>query len=226
MSMRAFQDQMKEIHERLLYMSRLAREMVTLSVEALKRRDRSILAKVYENEDKVNHLEIEIDDRCITVLALFQPEAGDLRTLIMMLKINNDLERIGDHAVNIAQHAETLLEHPPVKPLIDIPRMQEIACEMLDKVLHAFIYLDADTAHRVCEMDDTVDELRNQVIRELLTYMMANPGIIDLALRLILISRDLERVADLSTNIAEDVIYMVEGVSIKHHIQEQEKDPS
>lgn len=222
MAQRAFKEKMKEIHERLLYMSRLAREMVTLSVEGLKQRDPAILAHVMEAEEKVNHLEIEIDEKCITTLALYQPEAGDLRTLVMMLKINNDLERIGDHAVNIAQHASVLIQHPPVKPLIDIPRMQEISCDMLDNAFHAFTYADAPIAHKVCENDDIVDELRNQIIRELLTYMMENPKIIDDALRLILISRDLERIADLSTNIAEDVIYMVEGVSIKHHVLEEE----
>ncbi len=222
MSHRAFQEKFKELRERLLYMSRLAREMVVMSVDALKNRESDLLPRVYEYEERVNHLENEIDERCITILALYQPEARDLRSLVMILKINNDLERIGDHAVNIAQHTEVLLKHPPVKPLIDIPRMQTVACEMLDRALHSFIYEDAETAQRVCEMDDEVDELRNQVIRELLTYMMENPAIIDLALRLILVSRDLERIADLSTNIAEDVIYMVQGVNIKHHAQEEQ----
>ena len=224
MSHRAFQEKFKELRERLLYMSRLAREMVVMSVDALKNREPDLLPRVYEYEERVNHLENEIDERCITILALFQPEARDLRSLVMILKINNDLERIGDHAVNIAQHTEVLLQHPPVKPLIDIPRMQTVACEMLDRALHSFIYEDAETAQRVCEMDDEVDELRNQVIRELLTYMMENPAIIDLALRLILVSRDLERIADLSTNIAEDVIYMVQGVNIKHHAQEEQTE--
>ncbi len=221
MSHRAFEERMRELRERLLYMARLVREMVEASVQGLKQQDAALLQRVLRTEDVVNQLEIEIDERCATILALHQPEARDLRTILMVLKINNDLERIGDHAVNIVGHAQVLLGAPPVKPLIDIPRMQELACQMLDMALDAFIYGKEDQARRVCKMDDTVDHLRDQVIRELLTYMMQNPHIIDQALRLILISRDLERVADLSTNIAEDVVYMVAGVTIKHHAQER-----
>lgn len=221
MSHRAFEERMRELRERLLYMARLVREMVEASVEGLRQQDPRRLRWVLQTEDTVNQLEIEIDERCATILALHQPEARDLRTILMVLKINNDLERIGDHAVNIVGHAQVLIGQPPVKPLVDIPRMQELACQMLDMALDAFIYGKEDQARRVCQMDDLVDHLRDQVIRELLTYMMQNPHVIDQALRLILISRDLERVADLSTNIAEDVVYMVAGITIKHHAQEK-----
>ncbi|GBC83926.1 Phosphate-specific transport system accessory protein PhoU [bacterium HR11] len=216
MSVTVFQGRLRELRERLLYMARLVREMVEASVEGLRRQDPRRLDWVLQTEETVNRLEIEIDERCATVLALHQPEARDLRTILMVLKINNDLERIGDHAVNIVGHARALLSQPPVKPLVDIPRMQELACQMLDLALDAFIYGKEDQARRVCRMDDLVDHLRDQVIRELLTYMMQNPAVIDQALRLILISRDLERVADLSTNIAEDVVYMVTGTVVKH----------
>ncbi len=219
--LRAFEERMNDLQQRMLYMARLVLEMVEQSVRGLQDQDHELLAQVLKTEDQVNLLEIEIDERCVQILALYQPEARDLRTILSILKINNDLERIGDHAVNIAGHAQYLLQFPPVKPLIDIPRMQEIACQMLDRAIEAFIHGNATEAHHICEMDDTVDQLRDQIIRELLTYMTANPRIIDQALRLILISRDLERVGDLSTNIAEEVIFMVEGVSIKHHIQER-----
>ncbi len=222
MAISAFKEKMNDLRENIFYMARLIREMIVYSVEALKKRDHTLIEKVYTIEDKVNALEIENDERCIRILALYQPEARDLREIVMLLKMNNDFERMGDHAVNIAQHAEYLIKEPPVKPLIDIPRMQEIACEMLDNALRAFINEDPDLAQRVCEMDDMVDELRNQVIRELLTYMMENPSIIDNALRLILVSRDLERIADLTTNICEDVVYMIKGVTIKHHVQQQD----
>lgn len=218
MSYRAFEERMRELRERLLYMARLVREMVEASVQGLRQQDPRLLQRVLQTEDTVNQLEIEIDERCATILALHQPEARDLRTILMILKINNDLERIGDHAVNIVGHAQALLGQPSVKPLVDIPRMQELACQMLDLALEAFIYGKEDQARRVCQMDDLVDHLRDQVIRELLTYMMQNPHVIDQALRLILISRDLERVADLSTNIAEDVVYMVTGRIIKHGV--------
>jgi phosphate transport system protein len=221
MSHRAFEERMRELRERLLYMARLVREMVEASIQGLQQRDARRLDWVLQTEETVNQLEIEIDERCATVLALHQPEARDLRTILMILKINNDLERIGDHAVNIVGHARFLIDQPPVKPLVDIPRMQELACQMLDLALDAFIYGKEDQARQVCRMDDLVDHLRDQAIRELLTHMMQNTRIIDQALRLILISRDLERVADLSTNIAEDVVYMVAGITIKHHAQER-----
>jgi phosphate transport system protein len=182
-----------------------------------------ILAEeVIKSDDKVNTMEIEIDNQCLKILALYQPEAVDLRTVTMIMKINGDLERIGDHAVNICQKVIYLADKPPVKPLIDIPRMAEKSIQMLRESLNSFVNKDAELAVEVCKMDDEVDSLETQITRELLTYMISDPTTIDPALQLILIARDLERVADLATNIAEDTYYIASGKTIKHHAMERE----
>ena len=168
-------------------------------------------------DDKVNDMEIEIDNLCIKIQALYHPEAEYLRTVIMILKINNDLERIGDHAVNISEKVIYLADKPPVKPLIDIPRMADKSVEMLRNSLKAFIDKNSELAVEVCKNDDEVDILEKQVMRELISYMVSDPRTIDRALALIFIARDLERVADLATNISEDVYYIVHGKSLKHH---------
>ncbi len=160
-------------------------------------------------------LVIEIDDRCFTLLALRQPMASDLRFLVAGIKINSDLERIGDQAVSIALRARALITQPQVKPLIDIPRMAPLAQEMVRKSLDAFVRRDTELARSVIEADDEVDTLRDQVFRELLTYMMGDPTTIPRALDLILVSRHLERIADHETNIAEDVIYIVRGEDVR-----------
>ena len=166
-------------------------------------------------------MEIEIDKLCIKILALYHPEAEDLRTVTMIMKINNDLERIGDHAVNISEKAIYLADKPPVKPLIDIPKMAEKAMEMLRESLDSFVNKNEDLAVQVCRKDDEVDLLETQVIRELITYMIADPTVIDRAIYLILVARDLERVADLTTNIAEDTFYIASGKVLKHHAMEE-----
>jgi len=168
----------------------------------------------------VNELQIEIDDRCLKLIALQQPMASDLRLITAAMKINADLERIGDQAVNIAETALRLLPQPPLKPLIDIPRMAENAEAMTRDALDAFVRKDAALARRVLARDDEVDQLKDQVFRVLLTYMMADPGTIERALGLILISRNLERIADHATNIAEDVIFLVEAKDVRHHHEE------
>jgi phosphate transport system protein len=159
---------------------------------------------------------MEINDRCFTLLALYQPVAVDLRTIVSALKINSDLERVGDLAVNVGEAAQRYLLHPPVKPLIDLPRMGDLALKMLREAIDAFVAKDVTLAHAVLRQDDWVDALKNQVFRELLTYMLGAPSTIEPAIELILISRHLERVGDHATNIAEDVIFIVEARDVRH----------
>ena len=206
-----------ELKEKLLFMGSLVEQMIEKSVKSLVQRDEEFARKVIdENEPKVNNLEIEIDEMCVNLLALYQPRASDLRTVTMVLKINNDLERLGDHAVNIAERVLRLINKPPVKPLIDIPRMAERAIDMVRDSLNSFTNADADLAMDVRLRDEEVDALRDQITRELVTYMISDPSTLERSLELILIARDLERIADLATNIAEDVIFMVKGETVKH----------
>ncbi len=211
------ESRIKQLKEKLLFMASLVEAMIEKSIESLTEREEQIAHRVInEEEPKVNKLELEIDDMCIEVLALFQPEASDLRTVTMIMRINNDLERLGDHAVNISEKVLHLIDKPPVKPLLDIPRMADIAVEMVKDSLNSFTKSDVNLAMDVRSRDEIVDNLRDQIIRELITYMMSQPSTLERALELILIARELERIADLATNIAEDVIFMVEGKSVKH----------
>jgi phosphate transport system protein len=196
-------------------MGSLAETMIEKSVKALVERDESLVQAVLAHEEEMDLLCIEVDDRCFTQLALQQPMASDLRFLVASIKINSDLERIADQAVSIALRAQFLLREPQVKPLIDIPRMAGIAQEMVRESLDAFVRRDAELARRVIEEDDDVDNLRDQVFRELLVFMMADTATIPRALALILVSRNLERIADHATNIAEDVIYIVRGEDVR-----------
>lgn len=209
------------LKKKLIEEAGLAEEMVKKSIEGLVEKKKEILEKVIkEYEPKMNEFEIELDELCTNLIALYQPEAGNLRTILMILKINNDLERIGDLAVNISQSALFLIERPLVKPLIDIPRMAEEAIEMLKDAINSFINKDTELAKSICEKDRIVDGLRDQILRELITYMSSDPSTIERSIHLIRISRCVERIADLSTNICEDVIFMVEGKVIKHHKDE------
>jgi len=209
------------LKKKLIDMASLAEDMVKNSIRGLIEKRKEILEKVIkEYEPKMNELEIELDELCTNLIALYQPKAGNLRTILMILKMNNDLERVGDLAVNISESALYLIERPPVKPLIDIPRMAEESIDMLKNAIDSFINKDAELAKSVCEKDTIVDGLRDQVLRELITYMSSDPTTIERAIHLIRISRSLERIADLSTNICEDVIFMVEGKVIKHHKDE------
>ena len=221
--MKKFEEETINLKRLLLEMAASVEEMIVKSVKALKERNMILAEEVIKSDDKVNKMEIEIDNLVIKILALYQPEAEDLRTVTMIMKINNDLERIGDHAVNIAERAIYLADKPSVKPLIDIPRMAERAMEMLRQSLDAFINKNTGLAVEVCKKDDEVDFLENQIMRELLTYMIADPSIIDRALYLILVSRDLERVADLATNIAEEAFYIASGKILKHHTLKREQ---
>jgi phosphate transport system protein len=191
-----------------------------LAVRGLVERDLTLVERVLVSDGAINQLHIEIDDRCFKLLALHQPMAVDLRAIVSAVKINTDLERVGDLAVNIAEAAGRYLEHPPVKELIDIPRMADIAQRMLRDALDAYVRRDMTLAQDVLNRDDELDQLKTMVFRELLTHMLQDPSTIEPSLDLVLISRHLERVGDHATNVAEDVIFMVSAKDVRHHIED------
>ena len=222
--MTVLEQKLNELKERLFVMAGLAEGMVADSVKSLVNSDSALAEKVIEvDEDQVNHLENEIEDAAINLMALYQPEASNLRTIAMIIKINSDLERLGDHAVNIAEAAQYLIPRPAVKPLIDLPRMSEFAITMLKDSLDSFTRADADLAYSVCGRDSAVDSLKDQITRELVTHMTSDATTIDRALKLLMVALNLERIADHATNIAEDVIYIVKGEVIKHGKGEPQK---
>jgi phosphate transport system protein len=212
-----FQEQLATLKERLLVMGGLAEERVRVIMEALVEREMGLVDRVQAGDEPINQLHIEVDARCFKLLALHQPMATDLRAIVAAVKINTDLERVGDLAVNIAEAVRRYLQHPPVKKLIDIPRMAEIAQRMLRDSLDSYVRRDVDLAQTVLNEDDTLDALKTQVFRELLTFMLQDPSTIEPALDLILISRHLERIGDHATNVAEDVIFMVSARDVRHH---------
>jgi phosphate transport system protein len=215
-----FEDELQALKRRLLNMGGLVEERVYKAIGALVERSEQSAQQVIDGDREVNELQIEIDDRCLKLLALQQPMASDLRLIAAAIKINSDLERIGDQAVNIAENALKVFQQPPLKPVLDLPRMAEIAQAMTRDALDSFVRRDATLARAVLARDDEVDKLKDQVFRVLLTHMMADPGTIQRALPLILISRNLERIADHATNIAEDVIFVVEAKDVRHHHEE------
>jgi phosphate transport system protein len=217
---RHFAEQLDELKHRLLTMGGHAEEQVRLAVRGLVERDAGLIAQVIEGDAGINRFHVEIDDRCFKLLALHQPMAGDLRTIVAAVKINSDLERVGDLAVNIAEASQRYITHPPVKPLVDIPRMADLAQSMLRDALDAFVAHDVVAAQSVLDRDDTLDELKNQVFRELLTYMLGDPRTVEPGIDLILMSRHLERVGDHATNIAEDVIFIVAARDVRHHARD------
>jgi phosphate transport system protein len=212
-----FQEELEALQSRLLEMGGLAEERVRACIDALESRDLGVVAQVMGGDEPINQLHIEIDNRCFRLLALYQPMATDLRAIVSAVKINTDLERVGDLAVNIAEAAQRYTTHPPVKKLIDIPTMGTIAQTMLRDALDAYVRRDTALAHAVLNADDQLDALKTQVFRDLLTYMIKDPATVEPALDLILISRHLERIGDHATNIAEDVIFMVSAQDVRHH---------
>lgn len=212
-----FQEELGRLKERLLAMGGLAEERLRGAIRAIMERDPDLATEVVESDEPINQLHIEIDSRCFKLIALHQPVAGDLRSIVAGLKINTDLERVGDLAVNIAEAVRRYLQHPPVKELVDIPRMADIAQAMLRDALDAYVRQDVELAQKVLDEDDALDRLKTQVFRELLTFMLEKPSTIEPALDLILISRHLERVGDHATNIAEDVIFIVSARDVRHH---------
>lgn len=217
---RHFAEELEQLKHRLLSMGGLAEDRVRLSIRGLVERKPALMEQVVQGDAELNRYHVEIDDRSFKLLALHQPMAGDLRTIVAAVKINNDLERVGDLAVNIAEASERYLTHPPVKPLVDIPRMADVAQAMLHDALDAFVSRDVAVAQRVLDRDDELDDLKNQVFRELLTYMIGEPRTVEPGIDLILISRHLERVGDHATNIAEDVIFIVNARDVRHHAAE------
>lgn len=218
-----FQRELLELKENLLRMATMVEEAIKDSVNSLVKRDSELAKKTFAREKEINELEITIDEMCLRLLALRQPVAVDLRFITSAMKIVTDLERMGDQAVNIAERAISLNQEPQLKPYIDLPRMAEITQSMVKDVLDAFVNRDPKLARSVCERDDIVDGLNDQVVRELLTYMMSDPKTIPRAVHLMIVARCLERIADHATNIAEDVIFMVEALIIKHHADEKKE---
>ena len=213
---RHFQADLDTLKQRILAMGGLAEERVREAVRGITDRDTAALDSVLAGDEPINDLHIEIDDRCFKLLALHQPMAADLRVIVAAVKINTDLERVGDLAVNIAEAGKRYLKHAPVKPLIDIPRMGDIAQSMLRESLDAFVRRDIMRAEAVLAQDDLVDALKSQIFRELLTYMLQDPATIEPALDLILMSRHLERIGDHATNVAEDVIFILSARDVHH----------
>jgi phosphate transport system protein len=211
-----YKKELGNLREMVLRMGGLVERMTHRAIQALVERKIEMLAEVQAMETQVNRLHVDIDEACLEMIALRQPAAADLRFITAAMKINTDMERIGDQAINIAESAEFLLTVPPVKPLIDIPRMADIAKEMLRDSLDAFVKGNERLAYETIKKDDQVDQLKDQVFRELLTYMISDPETIRRALSLILVSRHLERIADHATNICEDVIFMTKGKDIRH----------
>ena len=216
-----FREEIEQLKARLLEMGGLAEEEVRLSIKGLVERDNDVIDRVLGGDGPLNSLHIEIDNRCFMLLALHQPMAADLRTIVAGFKINTDLERVGDLAVNIAEAARRYAQHAPVKKLIDIPQMARVAQAMLRDALDAFVRRDTALARHVLSEDDTLDALKTQIFRELLTYMLQDPSTIEPSLELILVSRHLERIGDHATNIAEDVIFIVSARDVRHHAADQ-----
>jgi phosphate transport system protein len=221
---RHFHDELNQVKVRLLTMSGEAEAALGLAVEALLERNPGKAQRVLEGDRVIDAMEVEIEEQCINLLALQQPMARDLRTLISATKIATDLERVGDHAVNIAQSASRLSQSRPIAPEPEIVEMARLTREMLSDALEAFIRGDAQAGRAVCLRDDKVDALNRSVFRILLTHMMEDPHVIGAGMELFLVSRNLERIADLATNIGEDVVFLVEGKSIKHRAEQPRKD--
>jgi phosphate transport system protein len=219
---RHFHDQLAHLKQRLLDMSDLATSLLDLSVDALLSRDANMAEAVLTGDRDLDALELEVEDQAIGLLALQQPMARDLRFIIAAIKVSNDLERVGDHAVNIAQSAIRLASHNTViKPDPEIAEMARRARQMLRDALTAFVRADGALGRDVCRADDEVDAMHNSVFRILVTHMMEDARTITPSLELLLVSRNLERVADLATNIGEDAVFLAEGKQIKHHAEEQ-----
>ena len=218
---RHFVRDLDQLKERLLWMGSLAERAVHQAVHAVLEADEAMAQAVLAEEAHINELQIEIDERVVHLLALQQLLATDLRFVLAIARINNDLERIGDQAVNIAQSAQRIVRHPRVKPYVDLPRMGDQAEKMMRDSLDSLVRRDIELARSVLTRDDQVDQLRDQIFRELLSYMMGDSSVVFPAFELILVAKNLERIADHATNIAEDVIYMVAGNDVRHSALDQ-----
>jgi len=216
---RHFVEELEQLKTKLLEMGSLVEAAIQRSISSVVHKDRSAAEEVFRNEARINAIEIYIDDFAVNLLALQQPMAADLRLIVAALKINTDLERMGDLAVNIAQRAQSLSEEPVIKPMIDIPHIAGLVQSMVRKALDAFVQRDADLARSVLASDDAVDSMRTACYHELTSFMEKDPQNIRPALDLLSVTRNLERIADHSTNIAEDVLFLVKGVDVRHHAE-------
>ena len=214
--MRHFQNELEQLKAKLLEMSALVESAIYRSVQGVVEKNEELARQVIKNEGRVNQLEIEIDDMAISLLALQAPMAADLRLITAAIKINNDLERMGDLSVSMAEGAIALISEPVIRPLIDIPHIAALAQGMVRKALDAFVSRDAELARSVLASDDAVDNLRTASYHELTSFMENNPSQIPQALRLLSVVRNLERIADHATNIAEDVLFLVKGIDVRH----------
>jgi len=222
---RHFDRELANLKKKLLSMAAIAESMIDQAISELVTRDESVAEPIAQSEQQLNRLQVEIDEDVVKLLATRQPVAVDLRFILAATRINSELERIGDLVINITENVHILAQDAPLKPLIDIPRMAETARKMVRESLDAFVNSDAALAQSVIMTDDEVDALKDQVLRELLTYMMADPRTIERALALILIARHLERIADHATNIAQDVIYLIQGRDVRHPRTPKERPP-
>jgi phosphate transport system protein len=218
---RHFDEELQKVRKNILEMASLVEESITEALDALKKKNLTMAQNVKEIDHRIDTCEIAIEDQCIELIARHQPVGADLRFLIGVIKMNNDLERMGDHAVNIAECVTYLIEQPRIKPVSNIWSMATVVKEMLNDSVESFMNNDAGQAQKVCERDNVVDEMRDETIRILLTYMLEEPERIGSAIPLLLVAKNLERIADLSTNICEDVIYIAQARVIKHHAEEQ-----
>jgi phosphate transport system protein len=221
--MRHFSAELEELSNKLLEMAGLVESAIHRSVRSLIEKDRELAQQVIRDEPQINRMEMELDGVATRLLALRQPVARDLRFLTAALKINTDLERMGDLANHIAERSLSLMHHPLVKPMTDIPKMASLVQSMLLKCLEAFVKQDAELARSVLLADDEVDDLRDSVYKELMEAMQQDPGVVTAAVDLIFVARNLERIGDHATNIAEDVVYLVQGVDVRHHTEQVEK---
>ncbi len=220
---RTFDDELKELNKMILEMGSLVEAAIRNSVESLKKKDEEMAKNVIRGDDRINKLEVEIDEKCVSLLALRQPMAIDLRFITTGMRIATDLERIGDLAVDIAERSLEMMPHPLPKPLIDIPKLGDVAQRMVKGALDSFVKRDLNIAREVWNSDDEADNYRDLITEELITVMMEDRDVIPQSVLLIFIARHLERIADHATNIAEDVVYMVEAKMIKHNVEELKK---
>jgi phosphate transport system protein len=219
---RHFEGKLQDLKEHLIFMGSLVERAISLSIEGLKNRDEKPATEVIIRiEPQINQCQIDIDDKALQLLALQQPMAVDLRTITSAIKINSDLERMGDKAANIAERVLSIITQPDQPLLVDIPKMADTAQKMLKDVLDAFIQQDEGKAREILIRDDEVDRLRDQIFGELIAYMINTPHRVQYALDMLLISRGLERIGDHATNIAEDIIYMIQGRDVRHHAEEK-----
>ncbi|MBN2754384.1 MAG: phosphate signaling complex protein PhoU [Candidatus Goldbacteria bacterium] len=218
---RHFDEELNDLKKKVLKIQSLVETAIMQSVKALVERDSELAEKVIENDQEIDLLEIMIDRQCLELLAKRQPMAVDLRFITSIQKINNDLERIGDLAINVAYASKYLSKHPPLKPMIIIPAMAEETRQMLKDAMLSFVDENSALAREICKKDSQIDELYVQNFREILTYMMEDTNNIKRGIRLILVSKHIERMADHITNIAEDIVYMIDGKTIKHHFEDE-----